>query len=435
MNDRYFEPDAETMPRDQLEKLQEEKLLGDLLPWAYKRSPLIRATWEGAGVTIDDITSMDDFRAKVPFIDKDAIRRFRDGSNDRYGGLLCVDPLRSGGPFTAVFSTSGTTGDPTLVPSVTSGPSILTREFWEMGCRPGDYFVEMLFTYRGPGIHQTIRGIGATPVFVDHSPFEFANVYRLSRELRPTGWYTMSGPLILALEQMAPSMGIDPVDMFASYKGVIYAGEPLGARARALLESWGVNFFVHTGVADVGAATECREHDGCHIWEDIAVVEVLDPDGDEPVADGERGELVGTTLVDKIAPLVRYRSDDLVRVTRERCVCGRTHARMWPVGRKSDEVVVGGVSVLPGDIWPAIECVPETSAALFQVIRAGRELDRLRLRVGYASEGPHGLAHLRDRVVDAVEATVGIAPDVELVPNEELLRQGPPHKIPRVTKQ
>jgi phenylacetate-CoA ligase len=435
MNDRYFEPDAETMPRDQLEKLQEEKLLGDLLPWAYKRSPLIRATWDEAGVSIDDITSMDDFREKVPFIDKDAIRRFRDGSRDRYGGLLCVDPLRAGGPFTAVFSTSGTTGDPTLVPSVTSGPSILTREFWEMGCRPGDYFVEMLFTYRGPGIHQTIRGIGATPVFVDHSPFEFPNVYRMSRELRPTGWYTMSGPLILALEQMAPAMRVDPVDMFSSYKGVIYAGEPLGARARALLEEWGVNFFVHTGVADVGAATECREHDGCHIWEDIAIVEVLDPDGDEPVADGERGELVGTTLVDKIAPLVRYRSDDLVRVTRERCACGRTHARMWPVGRKSDEIVVGGVSVLPGDIWPAIERVPETSAALFQVVRPRRDLDRLVLRVGYSSEGPHGLGQLRDRVVEAVEATVGIAPDVELVPNEELLRQGPPHKIPRVTKQ
>lgn len=435
MSDRYFEPDAETMPRDQLDELQEEKLLGDLLSWAYKRSPLVRATWDAAGVSIDDVTSMDDFREKAPFIDKDAIRRFRDTSNDRYGGLLCVDPLRAGGPFTSVFSTSGTTGDPTLVPSVTSGPSILTREFWEMGCRPGDYFVEMLFTYRGPGIHHTIRGIGATPVFVDHSPLEFPNVYRLSRDLRPTGWYTMSTPLILALEQMAPAMGIDPRDMFASYKGVIYAGEPLGARARALLDEWGVNCFVHTGVADVGAATECREHDGCHIWEDIAFVEVLDPDGTDPVADGERGELVGTTLVDKIAPLVRYRSDDLVRVTRERCACGRTHARMWPVGRKSDEIVVDGVSVLPGDLWPAIESVAETQAALFQVIRPARELDRLRLRVGFASEGPHGLADVRDRVIDAVEACVGLVPDVELVPNEVLLRQGPPHKIPRVTKQ
>ena len=147
-----------------------------------------------------------------------------------------------------------------------------------------------------------------------------------------------------------------------------------------------MDLFVHTSGADIGAATEGREHDGCHIWEDIAFVEVLDPDGDAPVRDGERGELVGTTLVDKIAPLVRYRSDDLVRVTHERCACGRTHARMWPIGRKSDELLVGGVSVLPGDVWPAIEAVPETAAALFQVIRTAREVDTLRLRVGFASD-------------------------------------------------
>lgn len=108
---------------------------------------------------------------------------------------------------------------------------------------------------------------------------------------------------------------------------------------------------------------------------------------------------------------------------------------MWPVGRKSDEILVDGISVLPGDIWPAIESVPETSAALFQVVRPAREVDRLTLRVGYASEGVHGLAHVRDHVVDAVEAAVGVTPEVELVPNEELLRQGPPHKIPRVTRR
>jgi phenylacetate-CoA ligase len=152
------------------------------------------------------------------------------------------------------------------------------------------------------------------------------------------------------------------------------------------------------------------------------------------VADGERGELVASTLVDKIAPLLRYRSDDLVRITRERCGCGRTHSRMWPLGRKGDEVVVDGVSVLPGDIWPAIEAVPETSAALFQVIRTGREQNQLRLRVGYSQEAEGRLADVRTRVTDSVHAAVGVAPDVDLVPNDVLLRQGPPHKIPRVTK-
>jgi phenylacetate-CoA ligase len=192
---------------------------------------------------------------------------------------------------------------------------------------------------------------------------------------------------------------------------------------------------VHTGVGDVGAATECHEHDGCHFWEDTCYLESLDPDGVEPVGDGERGELVSTTLLDKIAPLVRYRSDDLVRITHEPCACGRTHGRVWPLGRKGDEVVVDGRSVLPGDLWAAIEAVPETGAGLFQVIRTGREVDRLRLRVGYATDGARGTDDLRTRVTESVHEAVGIEPDVELVANEELLRQGPPHKIPRVARR
>jgi len=96
--------------------------------------------------------------------------------------------------------------------------------------------------------------------------------------------------------------------------------------------------------------------------------------------------------------------------------------------------VVNGVSVLPGDVWPAIENVDETSAALFQIVRTGREMDALVLRVGYASEGPKGLADLRTRVTDSVAAAIGFEPDIELVENDVLLRQGPPHKIPRVTK-
>ena len=430
---RYFSPEIETMPRDQIERVREERLLGDLLPWAYKRSGLIRETWDAAGITASDIETMDDFHEKVPFIDKDAIRSFRDRHGDPYGGLLCLDP-RMTEVFSAIFSTSGTTGDPTPAPYAGRGPSMLVREFWELGCRPGDYFTHMLFTFRGPGIHDTIRGIGATPIFLDHHPSDFAQLFRCSRELRPTAWYTLSGPLVAALQRLAPEMGVDLAATFASYRGVVFAGEPIGPRARAMVEGWGLELFMQTGVGDVGAATECREHDGCHFWEDTAYIEHLDPDGAAPVGDGERGELVSTTLIDKIAPLIRYRSDDLVRVTRERCACGRTHGRLWPLGRKGDEVVVDGRSVLPGDVWAAVEGVPETSAGLFQVIRAGREVDRLRLRVGYASEGSKGLADLRTRVTDAVSAAVGVEPEVELVENEVLLRQGPPHKIPRVAK-
>jgi phenylacetate-CoA ligase len=146
---RYFAPEIETMPRAELDALQEEKLFGDLLPWAYEHSTLLRETWDAAGVTPDDITTFAQFRARVPFIDKDAIRRFRKTHRDPYGGLLCVD-LNTPGVFSAVFSTSGTTGEPTPAPYAGRGPSMLTREFWELGSRPGDHFTHMLFTFRGP---------------------------------------------------------------------------------------------------------------------------------------------------------------------------------------------------------------------------------------------------------------------------------------------
>lgn len=433
---RWFSPDVETLPRPDLDALAEERLLGDLLPWAYRRSPLVRSTWDAAGVTIDDIGSMEDFREKAPFLSKDAVREFRDRNHDPYGGLLALDPddpaLKS--VFSAIFSTSGTTGDPTPAPYAGRGPSMLVREFWEIGARPGDAFMHCLFTFRGPGIHDTIRGVGATPVFCDHQPDDVAEILRRSREHRPTAWYTLSGPLVLAIEEHAAATGVDLAECFSSYRGVIFAGEPIGPRARERVESWGLELFMQTGVGDVGAATECGAHDGAHFWEDCALVEVLDPDGTDPVPDGERGELVATTLVDKIAPLVRYRSDDLVRVTREPCACGRTHGRVWPLGRKGDEVLVAGRSVLPGDLWGAIEDVPETSAGLFQVVRTGREVDVLRLRVGYAREGAKGLADLRRRVTESVAAAVGVEPEVELVEHVVLLRQGPPHKIPRVTR-
>jgi phenylacetate-CoA ligase len=432
---RYFSAEVETRPRAELDAQREERLLGDLLPWAYQRSPLIRETWDAAGITADDVQSMDDFHAKVPFIDKDAIRDFRDRHRDPYGGLLCLDPKMTE-VFSAIFSTSGTTGDPTPAPYAGRGPSMLVREFWELGARPGDRFMHCLFTFRGPGIHDTIRGIGATPVFCDHQPGDVAQVVRFSRELRPTGWYTISGPLVMMLEAYASETGDDLREAFSSYRGVIFAGEPIGPRARRLVEEdWGLELFLQTGVGDVGAATECREHDGYHFWEDTCYLENLDPQGTDAVADGARGELVSTTLLDKVAPLIRYRSDDLVRITRAPCACGRTHGRVWPLGRKGDEVLVEGRSVMPGDVWAAIEEVPETSAALFQIVRTQREMDRLRIRVGYADDGPKGLDDVRTRVHDAVQAALDVDPDIELVANEVLLRQGPPHKIPRVTKQ
>ncbi len=434
--DRYFEPEIETLPRSELEARQEQLLL-ELLPHAYERSPLYRELWSAAGVHPREIRSLADFRARIPFIDKDAIRAHRDRHGDPYGGLLCADPSE----LTAIHSTSGTTGDPTLVPEswrASGGSSAgIARDFWELGVRPGDRVVVCMFTFRGP-IYTMPHALGAVPLIFEHSPLELPRWVELVRRYRPTAMYTVSGPLLLGLAELERESGVDLREVFSSFRAVIFAGEPLGARARENVLRWQVPLYEHSSAGDVGAAFECRERDGMHVHEDIGYYECIEPGarGPEdatPVPDGSVGELVATSLTNRVFPMIRYRSDDLDRVTRARCGCGRTHARLWTLGRKGDEVRVAGRSVLPRDVWQAVEALDETSAGLFQIIRRARDVERLRLRVGYAGEPQ--LAELAERVAASVAKSVGVEPEVLLVPNAELLALGPPHKIPRVAKQ
>lgn len=418
----FFDEAAETMPRAALEALQEQLLL-EVVPFAYENAPLVRATWDEAGVHPRDFRSLADFRERAPFIDKDAVRRFRERHGDPFGGI-CAVPAAT---LSAVMSTSGTTGDPTLVPErwgdATGLPAIITRDFWGMGVRPGDHVALVLFTFRGPA-YGLFQGLGTIPVLFDFDPAEMARFCELSLRYRPTALYNFGSVLIRAVRDACEQKGIDPRDVFASYKGVVFAGEPLGRRARRLAEEWGVELFEHSAVGDVTGAFECRTHDGLHIWEDTVLVEDLDHDG-------ERRELVATALANRVAPLIRFRSDDLVRVTREQCRCGRTHARMWPLGRKGDETVVAGRRVLPIDVWDAVESVDACAMGLFQIVRPAREVDTLRLRVGYSGRARPGV--VRDEVRAAVAAAIGLEPEVELVPDAALLSLGPPHKIPRVT--
>jgi phenylacetate-CoA ligase len=425
----YFDAERETMSRAKLADVQEQLLL-EVLPHAYEHAPLIRETWDAAGVHPDGIKSLADFQERAPFIDKDAVRHFRDERHDPYGGVCAL----ASDELTAIMSTSGTTGDPTLVPEKWGGggrPAIITRDFWGMGVRPGDYVALVLFTFRGP-TYGLFQGLGTVPILFDFDPAEMERFCELSLRYRPTGLYNFGSLLINAVRDACTRRGDDPADVFASYKGVVFAGEPLSPRARGLAEAWGVELFEHTGVGDVTAAFECHAHDGLHVWEDTVLVEGLAPNGTESVADGERCELVATSLTNRTAPLLRYRSDDIVRLTRDPCVCGRTHLRVWPIGRKGDEIVVQGRPVLPIDVWAAVESVDACAMGLFQVIRQADATDTLRLRVGYAPAYEAKQAAVRDDVRAAVVAALGVEPEVELVPNAALLELGPPHKIPRV---
>lgn len=401
---------------------------------AYRRAPLIREAWDKAGVKPSDIRSIRDFTEKAPIIDKDSVREFRDRTGDPAGGMSASVP----GETVSIGTTSGTTGDPTPVPNWyrSGSEEAYLRDHWHIGLRPGDYFAWMMFTFRGGHRRRFYTDHGITEICFSISPTEIPRYVEAAKRFRPTSGAMFSNPVLLMLEAYFEKSGDDPVETFKSFKGGIFGGEPLGNRLADLTRSWGLELYETTSLGDVAGATMCRMHDGFHAYEDLAYIETVDPVTREPLADGEVGELVVTTLNDRLTPLVRYGSGDLVRIKRGLCGCGRNHARYDLLGRTTDQIIVRGRSILPREIMGLVEIHDETRAGLFQIIRTDREMDALRLRVGYDLARLAGTTEaLQSRLTDAIASVVGVPLAVELIDEQELLKLGPPHKIPRVTKQ
>jgi phenylacetate-CoA ligase len=430
-DDRYFEPDVELMPRADIEALQEARIL-ELVPYAYERSALYRMVWDEAGVHPRDIRSMADFTERIPIITKDTVRHFRDKYDDPYGGLLCVEPSE----LTAIMSSSGTTGDATFFPERFDRWAPLAtsyvRDYWGTGVRPGDHVLPPSVTFRGAGFH-TDRLAGTIPLSFNTWIGNWEELFEVIAryEVRYCQWL---GPVVAEIDRLGAKY--DLREVFAPLKAASFAGEPLGARTKAKIrDEWGVELFMWTSAADTGSSWECTEHDGYHLWEDHAVVESLDPLSRQSVEEGAIGELVATDIDNLVAPLIRYGSEDLVRLSRQTCGCGRTHARQWPTGRAGDLTVVDGVGVMPMEVWSVIEQQDETSAAIFQIIRPSREVDRLRIRVGYDEASTTDVAELRERLEQSLLEVIGVRPELEMVSEGEIIaRSSSAAKIPRVAK-
>lgn len=428
----YFDERVETMPRADIAALQEARLRL-LLRHAYEHAPLIRQVWQAAGVSPSDIRSLDDFAAKAPFTSKDHVRAFRDQGGDPFGGMNSADPHYLKG----VTFTSGTTGDPT--PVLRGGRSIseicTMRDSWMLGARPGDYVTVVRPTFRVGHVNRHYQEAGLIPILFKHAPAILPDFFRAARLYRPSLHYFLSTPLLIAMEEYFEKTGTDPRAIFEGCHGATVGGEPLSPRRLEVVRSWGLDLFEVSGLGESLTLVECPAHDGMHAWEDQALIECLDVRDDSPVADGEVGELVVTVLNDPFQPMVRYRTDDLVTVARGPCACGRTHARIRIVGRKSDQTFVAGKPVMPRDLQLAIEGQRASRAGLFQIIRFADEMDTLRIRIGYDPAALAGTIEAHGEALrDALETAVGVPVEVLLTPDAELLKLGPPHKIPRVAK-
>lgn len=415
---KYLEPDVETMPRERIRALQEERIL-ELVPRAYERSAFYRELWDAHGVHPRDIRTLEDFTERIPLMDKEMMREYRTRTGDPFAGMLCVSP--SG--LVSVTSSSGTTGDPEFFAEIwQDSPPLVThslRSLWELGLRPGDRVLSPPGTFRNY-MDYGFQALGAVVVNVDSWFGKMAEVVAAVRQYRPA-YLQFMYPQLVELEHLAHQL--DLREAFSSLKGAACAGQPISRRMRSMVENeWGIRLVEYTSAADTGTAWECLENNGFHLWEDTVFPECVDPETGAGVAEGDLGELVATDLDNPAGALIRYRSADLVRLSSERCGCGRTHGRMWVAGRRGDETVVAGRSVALRDIWQAVEDQPETVAGVFQVVRAQREVDALRIRVGYDPAITADPTDLGQRLAKAIYETTGVEPLLEMCTEEEIMK-------------
>ena len=341
-----YNPEIETASRVKMEKLQVERLRQTI--WhVYKNVPFYKEKFDELGIAPEDIQQVSDIR-KLPFTKKQDLR-------DQYPFGLFAVPMEE---VVRIHGSSGTSGKPTIVGytsnDLESWATIAARAIVAAGGRKTDIFHNAygygLFT-GGLGIHGGAEKLGAATV-----PVSGGNTERqitLIQDFKPRG---ISGTpsYILNLADRMEEMGINPDENGLEYG--IFGAEPWSEEMRATLESKlklkAIDIYGLSEIMGPGVAIECHEaQDGLHIAEDHFLVEVINPQTLEPVADGVEGELVFTSLTKEALPIIRYRTGDLSSITHERCKCGRTTVRMSRVkGRTDDMIIIRGVNVFPSEI-------------------------------------------------------------------------------------
>lgn len=336
----------ETFSRKEMEALQLNRLQ-KTVERVYQNVPFYQNKFKELKITPESIKSLEDIR-KLPFTVKKDLR-------DHYPyGLIAVDMKE----INRIHASSGTSGKPTVVAytknDIKNWAEIVARAIAIAGGEPGGVFHNAygygLFT-GGLGLHYGAEELGMATV-----PISGGNTDRqitVIEDFQPTVIAGTPSYILKVAEEMS-NRGIDPRKN--SLKFGIFGAEPWSEEMRKLLEeSFDIKACDIYGLSEVmgpGVAMECHEaQDGLHIAEDHFIVEVIDPDTLEPVADGEEGELVFTSLTKEAFPVIRYRTGDIASITREKCKCGRTTVRMSRVkGRIDDMLIIRGVNVFPSEI-------------------------------------------------------------------------------------
>ena len=382
----YWNYVLETLPFEKLQKLQLNKFRR-IFQWAYKNSKFHRGLYEKAGITPDDIQSLEDIR-HVPKVEKSMMRDIQVKDPFPYGDALCV-PLEE---VTAYRQTSGTTGQPVYQPDTWQDwewwAECWAYLLWAQGYRPADRvfipFGYNVFVAFWAG-HYGAEKIGCEVVpggVLDTK----ARVLKI-QELRATALMATPTYILGMADTARNQMGIDPAEL--SIERITCAGEPgagIPSTKRRIETAWDAKVYDHAGATEIGAwSYECsHQPGGMHVNEAFFLVEIEDIETGEMITEpGTRGKMIITALDRLAQPCVRFDSKDIIEWAPEPCSCGRTFRiiKGGVVGRADDITKVKGVLLAPSAIEEVVRSINGLGNEYEVTVEKAGDTDKITLKV------------------------------------------------------
>jgi len=417
----YWEPDKECLDREELEQIQIERLQSTLTR-VYQHVPFYRKKFNALGFSPEDVGSLADL-GRLPFTTKADLRE-----NYPYG--LFAVPMRE---VVRVHASSGTTGLATVVGytrnDIRMWSNLVARVLTAGGVTKDDV-VQIAFGYGlftgAFGIHYGAERIGAS--VIPASSGNTARQIQIMRDFKTTALVSTPSYALLVGDTLQ-EMGIPASALSLRYG--LFGAEPWSDAMRREIEGkLGIVATDNYGLSEVigpGVSGECLERQGLHINEDHFLVEVIHPETLQPVAPGEEGELVITTLTKEAFPMIRYRTRDLTRLLPGTCPCGRTGRRMSRVtGRTDDMLIIKGVNVFPSQIEHILFEIEGTEPHYQIVVDRKGAMDEATVLVEVEEsiffDQMRRQKEMMDRIQKRLAHELGVHVDVRLVEPKTLAR-------------
>ena len=420
MSQNYYQKEIETMSREEMKKLQSEKIVKQV-KHVYENVPYYKNLMDEKGVKPEDIKGIDDLH-KLPFLSKADLR-------EAYPYGLLAKPLED---CVRIHSTSGTTGR-RVVAFYTQNDV----DLWEDCCAraivaaggSNKDVCQVAYGYGlftgGAGLHGGSHKVGCLTL-----PMSSGNTDRqiqFMEDLKAT--ILCCTPSYAAyIGESLKEQGYKPEDI--PLKAGIFGAEPWTEEMRrGIEETLGIKAYDIYGLTETsgpGVAFECSEQTGMHVNEDHFYAEIIDPDTGEVLPEGSKGELVFTALDKEAFPLLRYRTRDICVLTRKECSCGRTLVKMAkPMGRTDDMLIIRGVNVFPSQIETVL--LKEGYEPNYQIVvdRVNNN-DTFEVNVEMTSEKftdkVSDILAMEKSLANAMKIMLGINPQVHLVAPKSIAR-------------